>query len=210
MRRTALIAGALACFAFAAGLALLAADISGWRGALAAGDVGYRVAPERQDLWRPTERVPLDVARETLALEDDVVFRRALRAVRLGQLDEPTVSDPKIALLRNEAQARLEEVLAAGGDPGRRSRAANLLGVLNITRLSTEAQDPAALLASAVASFQEAIALDPANDEPKYNLELAYERGRGMQLEEAASGRNPTPGGRGASGAGAGEPGSGY
>jgi hypothetical protein len=210
VRPAALIAGALACFALAVGLALLAADISGWRGSLPTGDVHYRTAPGRQDLWRPAIRVPLGLAREALGVEDDVAFRQALRAVRLGQLDEPTVSDPKIALLRNEAQARLEEVLAGGGEPVRRSRAANLLGVLNVTRLAVEAQDPAALLESAVASFEEAIALDPTNDEAKYNLELAFQRGRAMQLEEATSGRNPTPGGRGASGAGAGAPGSGY
>ena len=54
------------------------------------------------------------------------------------------------------------------------------------------------------------IALDPENDEAKYNLELALQRARGIQLTEGAGGQNPTPGGSGSSGAGAGDPGSGY
>ena len=51
---------------------------------------------------------------------------------------------------------------------------------------------------------------DPANDEAKLNLEIALQRGRGVQLQESGGGKNPSPGGRGAKGAGAGEAGSGY
>jgi hypothetical protein len=74
----------------------------------------------------------------------------------------------------------------------------------------TETEQRGALLSSTVASLQLAIALDPGNDEAKHNLELALQRGRGFQLAEGSAGENPTPGGSGSSGAGAGQPGTGY
>ena len=83
-------------------------------------------------------------------------------------------------------------------------------GVLGLARLVSETQERAALLQATIASLQLAIALDPSNDEAKFNLELAYQRGRGIQLTEGAGGPNPSPGGSGAKGAGAGEAGSGY
>jgi hypothetical protein len=205
----ALVAGAVACFVVAAVLVLVAVDVDRWRDAVPAGDVRYRVSPGATDLWQPDTLVP-GAARMLLGVGDDVEFRRAVRALRLARLEDATVSDPKLALLRNEAQARLEAIAARSGDPVRRSRAAGLLGVLGLARLVTETQDRAALLRSTIASLEFAIELDPGNDEAKFNLELALQRGRGIQLTEAAGGGNPSPGGAGAKGAGAGEPGGGY
>ncbi len=210
IKHVALFGAAALCLALAVGLGLLAADIVRWRDALPAGDVRYRVSPEDTDLWQSSTILPLGVAKGVLGVDDDVVFRRAVRAVRLSRLDDATVSDPDLALRRNEAQARLEAIASADGDPSRRSRAANLLGVLGLARLVTETQERAALLQAAIASLQLAIALDPSNDEAKFNLELAQQRGRGIQLTEGAGGPNPSPGGSGAKGAGAGEAGSGY
>ena len=206
----ALFVGALACLALAAGLGLLAADVVRWRDALPAGDIRYQVSPEDADLWQSSTIVPLGVAKGVLGVDDDVAFRRAVRALRLSRLEDATVSDPDLALRRNEAQARLEAIASADGDPSRRSRAANLLGALGLARLVSETQERTALLQATIASLQLAIALDPSNDEAKFNLELAYQRGRGIQLTEGAGGPNPSPGGSGAKGAGAGEAGSGY
>jgi len=61
-----------------------------------------------------------------------------------------------------------------------------------------------------VATLQLAVALDPSNDDAKYNLEYALQRSRGIQLTEGAGGQNPSPGGSGSTGAGAGDAGSGY
>ena len=147
-----------------------------------------------------------------MGTEDDVELRRAVRSVRLARLDDPTVSvsDPEIALLRNDAQARLDALVAGDADAKTKSRAAGLLGVIGLSRLGSETQDRVALLSATVANLQLAIALDPSNDEAKYNLELALQRSRGVQLTEGAGGQNPSPGGSGSSGAGAGDPGSGY
>lgn len=209
-RRSALISGALACFLPAAVLFVLAADIARWRDALPADDVRYQVTPEAADLWQPEAIIPLGTARVLLGLGDDVEFRRAVRALRLARVDEATVGDPELALRRNEAQARLEAFAAGQSDRERRSRAAGLLGVLGLARLASETQERAALLESTIANLQYAIALDPGNDEAKFNLELAIQRGRGIQLTEGAGGSNPSPGGAGSKGAGAGDAGSGY
>ncbi len=120
------------------------------------------------------------------------------------------MSDPAEALGRNEAQARLEAVAGSDIDRIRRSRAASLLGAMGIARLSSESQERGALLESTVANLRLALQLDPTNAEAKYNLELALQRGRGIQPAEGGGGANPSPGGAGASGAGAGDPGSGY
>jgi hypothetical protein len=211
-KRGALAAGALVCLGLALVLALLAVDVARWDHALASGDVRYRVTPDAERLWEANELSPLGLGAKVLGVGDDVDFRRAVRALRLANLDDTfvSISDPEVVIRRNEAQARLEGVVARDTDPTRRSRAAGLLGVLGLARFVTETEERGALLSSTVTSLQLAIALDPDNDEAKHNLELALQRGRGYQLTEGSAGANPSPGGSGASGAGAGQPGTGY
>jgi hypothetical protein len=212
VERAALGAGALLCLVLAAGLGALAWDVAQSRAALAGGDVRFRVAPETAGLWRASTIVPFGASTKLLAAEDDIEIRQAVRAVRLARLDDPSasLSDPQVAILRNAAQARLD-VLVSGDQSTRvKSRAAGLLGVVGLSRLVSETQDRDAVLSETVSNLQLAIELDPANDEAKYNLELALQRARGIELSEGAGGRNPSPGGTGSSGAGAGDPGSGY
>jgi len=210
LRRPTLVAAALICLALAVGFAVVAADVARWRDALAAGDVRYRTRPQEPDLWTSSTIAPSGLSRAVLGVGDDVAFRRAIRALRLARLEDRTVSDPEVALLRNDAQGRLEAIAAGGDDRTRRSRAAGLLGVLGLTRLYSETQDPAALIEEIIASMRLALILDPENDEAKFNLELALQRGRAMQIAEAGGGADPSPGGSGAEGAGAGDPGTGY
>jgi hypothetical protein len=209
-RRTRLVAGALACFLAAAFFLLLAADVASWQNALRSGDVRYQVAPDEQGLWEPDARVPLGLGRTVAGVGDDVEFRQAVRSLRLARLEDATISDPELALLRNDALARLEAISTGKSDRKRRSRAAGLLGVLGIARLTSETQDRVAILESTIASLQYALDLDPENADAKFNLELTLQRGRGIQLTEGAGGTNPAPGGAGSSGAGAGDAGSGY
>jgi hypothetical protein len=208
--RAAVAVGALACLALAATLVLLAIDLTRWTSTLDSGDVRYRSAPAAELLWDADERVPLAIARDTLGVEDDVAFREALQALRNAQLDDPVISDPEVAIRRNEAQSRLEAIVAADSDDARRSRAAGLLGVLGLARSVYETDQREALLSATIANLRLAIQLDPGNDEAKYNLEVAHQRSRGLELTEAAAGQNPAPGGTGSKGAGAGEPGTGY
>lgn len=209
-RRPALAAAALASFALAALLALLAVDVTAWQGALRRGDVLYRAAPAEEGLWQAQAIVPLDPARSLLGLDDDLAFRRALRALRLARLGDGLFSDPELALLRGRAQTELQAVVDSGADRPLRSRALALLGVLRFAGALSEVGERATLLGEAASDFQAAIALDRGNDEAKANLELVLQRSRGLQAAEGAGGPNPSPGGAGAKGAGAGTPGSGY
>lgn len=212
VERSALGVAAAVCLLLALGLGLLALDVSRSRDALSSGDVEFRIAPATPGLWQATELVPFALAVSLLGTRDDIEVRRAIRAVRLARLDDSSVSvsDPQVALLRNDAQARLDALVAGNGDPREKSRAAGLLGVIGLSRLVSETQDRVALLSETVANLQLAIALDPGNNDAKYNLELVLQRSRGIQLAEGAGGQNPSPGGTGSSGAGAGDPGSGY
>lgn len=212
VERSLVGAGAVLCLLLALGLGLLALDVSRTQDALAQGDVQYRVTPQRADLWRASMLVPQDLAPRMIGTEDDVELRRAVRAVLLARLDDPSVSvsDPEVALLRNAALAQLDYIVASDASAEDKSRAAGLLGVIGLARLVTETQDRVAALSATVANLQLAIALDPSNDDAKYNLELALQRSRGLQLTEGAGGQNPSPGGSGSSGAGSGDPGSGY
>jgi hypothetical protein len=200
------------CLALAIGLGLLALDVSRARAALGQGDVAYLVTPQKADLWRADTVIPRDLAVRLIGTEDDVELRRAVRAVLLARLSDPSasISDPAVALLQNAAQARLDYIVASDASAADKSRAAGLLGVIGLARLVSETQDRVAALSSTVTNLQLAIELDPSNHDAKYNLELALQRARGTQLTEGAGGQNPSPGGSGSSGAGAGDPGSGY
>jgi len=212
VRRSLLGVAALLCLAVAILLVLVAVDVARWNDAFRADDVSYRTSPDDPALWTIDAAAPFGLAGRLLAVDDDVAFRRAVRALRGAHLDDPTtyISDPRVALRRNEAQARLEALIASDPVLSRRSRAAGPLGVLGLARFVTETQNREALLSSTVSNFRRAIDLDPSNDEAKVDLELAYQRGRGVQINESASGENPSPGGSGSRGAGSGEPGSGY
>jgi hypothetical protein len=214
LRRELLLVLSVAAFLAAAYLTLVAVDVGRWRSTVAADDVRYRVA-SADELWSPDTLAPFDAGGRLLGVGDDVAFRQALRAMRASSPDDPTVSDPHLAVRRTEAADRLESVVVHDRDPGRRSRASNLLGVLGMVLFNASPSggnlgDRSELLLSAVASFEQAIAIDPGNDDAKYNLQVILLRGQGLLPTESAAGRNPTPGGRGAKGAGAGEPGSGY
>ena len=211
-RRIALGAGAMLSLGLALVLVLVAVDVTRWDEVLRSDDVRYRTMPNDEKLWEPHELAPFGLGGRVLSVADDVELRKALRALRAAHLDEVGVltSDPRIAISRNEATARLEAIVSNDPDRSRRSRAAGLLGVIGLARFVTETQGREALLSSTVLNFRRALDLDSANDEAKLNLELAYQRGRGVEINESADGQNPTPGGSGARGAGSGQAGSGY
>lgn len=212
VRRSLLGAGALLCLALAVLLVAVAVDVARWDEAFRVDDVRYRTTPDDPTLWSIDALAPFGLAGRFASVGDDVEFRRAVRALRGADLNDPTayISDTRVALRRNEAQARLEAVVANDRLRSRRSRAAGLLGVLGLVRFVTETENREALLSSTVSNFRRAIDLDSSNDEAKVNLELAYQRGRGVQINESASGENPSPGGSGSRGAGAGQAGNGY
>lgn len=210
MKRAVLIICALACLSLSALLVLLAADIARWRDALRADDVRYRTAPAVRGLWDPAARVPLGATRTMLAIDDDLAFRRAVRAVRLARLEDAKITGTESVLKRAEAEARLEAIVAGGGDPARRSRALTLLGVLRLSTPAADPQERAAVQKAAIANLQEAIVLDPDNDDAKYDLEFTLRRSRGVQTAQGGPTPNPSGGAGPSKGAATGPPGSGY
>ena len=210
MKRAVLVICALACLSLSALLVLLAADIARWRDALRADDVRYRTAPAVSGLWDPAARVPLGATRTMLAIDDDLAFRRAVRAVRLARLEDAKITGTESVLKRAEAEARLEAIVAGGGDPARRSRALTLLGVLRLSTPAADPQERAAVQKAAIANLQEAIVLDPDNDDAKYDLEFTLRRSRGVQTAQGGPTPNPSGGAGSSKGAATGPPGSGY
>ena len=208
MRRLAAILGAVACFALAAGLLLTALDVARWQRALESGDVRYRAAPQEADLWQPGQTVPFGAAQALLGVDDDVDFREALRTLRLAGVAQAESSDPRLALRRSEARSLIAAIAENDADPWRRSRAMSLLGVISFASALSDSQDQDALQRDALARFRGAIELQPDNDEAKANLEIALRRD--AEAGESGGGDDPTPGGQGARGAGAGEAGGGY
>ena len=201
--------GVAACLAGAIVAFLLALDVAATSAALRDDDVRYRSQSEAT-LWSPARVLPGGVTDALLGVDDDVLFRRALRATRLSHPETPGFSDPSYVVNRNDATAWLTDIVQGDSSDERRSAAANLLGVLSFSDAVADYSNRGRLLASSASRFRQAIALDPENDDAKHNLELTLSRSRGLELAESGGGTNPSPGGKGAKGAGAGEAGSGY
>lgn len=209
-RRHALtVVGVAACLVMAIAAFLLALDVAATSAALRDDDVRYRAEPEAK-LWSPARVLPGGIADSLLGVEDDVLFRRALRATLLSHPETPGFSDPSYVVNRNDATAWLTDIVQGDYSDERRSAAASLLGVLSFSDAVADYSNRGRLLASSASRFRQAIAFDPENDEAKHNLELTLSRSRGLELAESGGGANPSPGGKGAKGAGAGEAGSGY
>ena len=210
MRRAALVAGAAACLALVTLVALLAADVWRWRDALRTDDVRYRSTPSSRDLWNPAAFVPLAAAQNSLGVDDDLAFRRAVRAMRLGKLEDVRASDTEVLLQRAEAQTRLAAIAADGGDPARRSRAMTLLGVLLVATPVPTVEEQAATLKAAITNLQTAIELDPDNSDAKFNLEFALRQRSAGLSSRGGSSPNPAGNPNRSRGAATGAAGSGY
>ena len=213
--RELLLVAAAACVVVAVLCALVAVDVARSRSAIPADDVRFAAGAPTNG-WSPRALAPLGTGERVLGVRDDVAFREMLRVLRASKLLDYTVSDPMLAIRRTELAERLESIVVHDPDPVLRSRASSLLGVVSVVSWNstptqgTLQQDRSELLLAAIASFEQAIGLDPDNDDAKYNLQLMLQRGKGLLPTEAAAGRNPAAGGKGSRGAGAGAPGSGY
>jgi tetratricopeptide (TPR) repeat protein len=167
----------LACLVLSAAafLLLLATDVRGWSARFAADDLRYRANPVPGNLWQPEQAAPFGLGRDVLGIQDDIDYRRALRSFRLGRPLESNLYGVKTASLRAQAQVQMAEVADHGNDLPRRSQAANLLGVLGFAMAARDLALRDTFLRDAIASFRQAIALDPTNDDALFNLEFALQ-----------------------------------
>ena len=202
------LTAAIAALAAGVLLLLLAVDVGRWNTAFARGDVRFKFAPTRLDLWQPDEVLALHPARRLLGVDDDLKYRDTLRRFYLARPHANKWTQTNIDALRSEATVSLAEYIREGKDPRRRSQAANLLGVMGLGLAATD--DPGQrlrFLLFASRSFRGALTMDQTNEDAKFNLELTLRLLRQSPTNTGGgAARGPGRGG----GAALSKPGSGY
>ena len=175
-RRVLLLAGAGLCLALAAIAALTARDVGLWPAALRAGDVEAAApATGTAPSWSADEDAPFGLARRLLALDDDLAFRRTVVLFRRAHTRIPSFDTGLEGTgLRVQAEAALAREIRNDRNRARQSAAANLLGVLAVLDSSSGAEGSTSIQ-RAVFEFQDAVRLDPENEQAKTNLELLYQ-----------------------------------
>jgi hypothetical protein len=206
-RRFVVRAGAVLALLVSGALIVLAVDVLRWDREVAEQDVRFLAVPEGARYTRPNVLLPFDLAESLLAGGDDLTFRRQLQAyvrVRPGAIVDAIEYEQR----RGELQIELARLSRVDPNPGRRSRAANMLGVLALdpSLAPTAQEEYSKVVQGAIDAFRNAVELDPANAEAKRNLELA------LRIPGTATLPPNAPSGSGDVGktAGLGETGTGY
>jgi hypothetical protein len=156
--------------ALAIAAALVARDAAAVRQSVEHSDLVFLEAqPSYARLWRLETTIPYPA--RLFGIEDDLLYRHALRkyaAEDRRQQGRFNFSSPG---LRAEAQAALSIAENADLSAARRSKLANLQGILSYDETLTNPLDAAGLAQEALEHFHRAVKIDPANIEAKYNLE---------------------------------------
>jgi hypothetical protein len=175
-RRWFLVAAAAACLVLAAFAALAARDVGEWQSAFRRGEVESASSDRHKSpSWSVGELAPFGLARGLLGVEDDLAFRRGVTLFRRAHIGIPSFETGlEGSALRVQAEAQLAREIRADKNPARAAAAANLLGVLVVLD-STLPGGTSTPIERAIFQFQDAIHLDPGNDEAKKNLELIYQ-----------------------------------
>jgi hypothetical protein len=199
-------AAAVAALVLAAILAVFAADVRRWSASLEEQDVRFLAAPGQARYEEPTALLPFGVAERALGAGDDLAFRSRLDAY--ARVRPGAFFDPQLLALRAQTQAGLAELALGDQERARRSRAANMAGVLALdeSQLPREPEALASVITGAIGSFRNAVELDLANADAKSNLERALRIARAATL----SGDAPSGGRNRGDEAGIGRTGSGY
>jgi len=173
VRRWLLLAAAGLCLALATIAALAARDAGAWGSSLRAGDVAASAGGD--PTWAADEIAPFGLAHRLLGVDDDLAFRRAVVLFHRARTGIPSFDNGlQGTALRVEAEAELARAIRNDGSGRRASVAANLLGVLSVLDATSPAGSQTPIERS-IFEFQDAIHLDPANEEAKTNLELLYQ-----------------------------------
>jgi hypothetical protein len=192
------LAGTVLTTAAAVLLLVTAFDVQRLQRGVAEDDVRFATNPVDDQLWRVETTLPGDPAGRLLGVQDDIRYRRVLRAFFLARPRINPFALPRLELARGEAQVKLSDLIRVEGDDRRLSQEKNLLGALALA--VAPRQEPEQRLASfqsAAVYFTEAIRLDARNEDAMYNLEgtlellrqlpKTFETSRGRQpLEDAA------------------------
>jgi hypothetical protein len=207
LRRWILVGAAAVCLVLAAFAAMAARDAGEWRTAFRRGDVeaaatGRNASPSRS----VEELVPFGLTRGILGVNDDLAFRRGVALFRRAHTGIPSFDTGlQGTALRVQAEATLARAIRADKDATRAAAAENLLGILVVVD-STLPGGASTPIARAIFQFQNAIHLDPSNEDAKKNLELIYQLTAPPNTPSGSLRRE----GRSHSGASATSPGHGY
>ena len=174
-------------------LVLLALDANAWKSTVSRDDLRFRALPTHSHLWKPNTTLPGDPASLLIGTGSTLQYRHALQYFWFSHVGNNPEVRQDAPTLRADAQDRLQALMKTGANFQQRSAAANLLGVLVVTTPSI-ANDPSAITQTLTRSaeyFQEAIAIDPGNNDAKENLELVLrltKPGKGKVGNDARSG----------------------
>jgi hypothetical protein len=206
--KPARIAFAVVLIVLAVIVALLAADVRNWQTGVRTGDLRFSQNPGYAE-WTSTSLLPGDPAKALLGIGNQLAFRNAVKTfVTVNAEGEGFDNGYSETRDRAAAEAVLT-TLAAGSNKLRDSEADNLLGILAYTDSKQTGIYAPTPVERSVSDFQAAVALDPTNDDAKFNLEwLMHE----LLAHGSRSGQNGDSGSSktGHNGAGGGTPGKGY
>jgi len=114
----------------------------------------------------------LPFAERAFGVEDDLLLRRALEAFQMDARRRWNPYDFLRPTLVADAHAVLASVEHGRLPASLRSRAASLAGALTHHQSTDDAENAPRLVEESLEDFRRAIAIDPMNEEAKYNLEL--------------------------------------
>jgi hypothetical protein len=173
-RRCILVVSAALCLVLAALAALAARDAGEWQTAFRSGDVEAAATTRTATpSWSVRELAPFGMARRLLGVDDDLAFRHGVALFRRAQTGIASFDTGLIGTaLRVQAEAGLARAIRADRDRKRAAAAENLLGILVVVDSTLPGSTP---IERAIFQFQDAIHLDPANEDAKKNLELIYQ-----------------------------------
>jgi hypothetical protein len=204
-RATALLVASGVCAALAVVLALFARDVGRWPQAIRSGDVAAAEPARRAVAWNVDETLPFSPARKALGISDDLAFRQAALRFRLAYTrDLQLARAPNAGQARIRAETALAREIRGDSDRRRASDASNMLGILALVDAATAPAGNIPIDRS-VFEFQDAVRLDPANEQAKSNLELLYQqstykssvRGRERLQRSAHAGASSSAAGHG-------------
>jgi hypothetical protein len=161
------IAG-LVALALLAGLA--ARDAAAVQRAFDRSDLAFEAQPAAERLWKIETRLPL--LKRAFGIEDDLVYRRALRAFAVDARRGANPYDFARPAFRAEAQATLGSAERSDLAAPLRSKAAVLQGVLTFEEANNDPVNGPALIRNTLGHFTRAVRIDPSNEDAKYNLEF--------------------------------------
>jgi hypothetical protein len=182
--------------------ALLASDVHAWQRTLESDDAVAKVST-------PSTHLSSSFSERLLGVRDDRDVREGLGLYRRHALEAEDLTNAiNQAIHRSRTEGVLEGIVRSGGPPNRMSQISTLVGILAYGDFARGNQDPSQTSA-ATSDLQQAVALDPTNEDAKYDLELVLRifsrRGVGTSFSNTSR-----PGAQGHRGAGGGAPGSGY